>query len=436
MRIQETSAYVIMIDVVGFTERGGKEATKYVDDFLQVIQRNLSIIDGQKFNIFPTGDGAIICIYQQDHSIREMLAELPLKFSIAVLKSNKINPFDLRISINYSEVERIIDVTDFNSLDTNHIEVGMGINVAERVIHFCEPNEVIINKTYHDVLFDLNFTKEKYQFHGHKSVFVKHMRDLVIFSYLPKEVEMQYVYDLRKEGKQHFRKFAYFPPIKGATLRKIKILGLETDIHQICSYAYDTLATVNKDCIFISWGTVYDTLKKIPTEQEEEILVVSRDDLKKDFWSTKAAQSYLSNLERGERFNQYRIFIYDPYMDSSTPSEIYDRLARLHGKDTLRKIDKTYVEGNVLLKFIFGVTIFPNLKCAVAPMPVPVSYDEYVSNIQFTKVEDMFSRYREHDFSNTIFKALVIANEEMVDDLVKAFYSLRAHKRIEQISIR
>lgn len=432
MKVKDTTSYVVLLDIVGFSEGGSEEQAECVNDFLKLLETNLSILGGQKFNIFPIGDGSILCIYEETPSPTATTSELPLTFARAMLKTNKDNNFDLRISINYSKIERIISVKHLK-IDTSHIQIGNGINVAERIIHFCEPNEIIVSEDYWDVLFQLKIPIRS-QFHSHKKVFVKHMKDLKIFSYLPAEDEKSFIYDLRNEGRQHFRKYAYFPPVKGPIIQRIKNIGLDNDLQQMCAYAYDTLTSINMNKMFISWGGIYETLKKIPTEQEKEILVISREDLKGDFWSTDGAENYLRHLERlSGQFKHSRIFIYDPHLGSTTPDEIIERLARLHQRGTLKKIDREYIPANALLKYSFGITIFPNLKCAIAPLPVPLSYDEYVNNLRFTEVENMSLRYGNRNFENTIFKALVIINEDIINDLTSDFNSLRKHPMIEEI---
>ncbi len=436
MEIEHTSSYVIMLDIVETPERGGSERATCFDKFIGLLEANVEVLKKwKKFNIFPTGDGAIICIYDKDVSSSEII-EAPLIFSRNILKANKNNDFHLKISINYGDMERIIDVSDFDPIHTDQIQVGDGINIAERIIHFCEPKEILWSEEYHKRLYHEGIDK-KYKWKHYPEVFVKHMDALELYSYSPFKDEEEYIYSFKGEKSFHDKKYAYFPPIKESTFQQIKKVGLQKDLGQICDYAYDTLASINKDQIFISWDTVYETLKKIPTEQENEILVISRDDLEYDFWSTKDAQGYLQHLETvTDEFKQIRIFIYDPKIESMTPKKVVERLVRLHSKGTLKKIDKAYIDDNILLKYVFGVTIFPNLKCAIAPLPVPKSYNDYVKSIRPTRVENIFPEYGEYDFSRATFKALVIFNAKKVDELVKAFSSLKKDKRIVDISDR
>ena len=136
MEVEETGSYVVIFDIVGFSERSGKEQAKCVDDFLKSLSANLNVLEAQSFNIFPTGDGAIVCIYEKDPSIREDIFDIPLRLARGMLRTNKVNDFDLRISINHSPMERIINVEEFRSIDTNHIQIGNGINSGFTEYHF------------------------------------------------------------------------------------------------------------------------------------------------------------------------------------------------------------------------------------------------------------------------------------------------------------
>ena len=72
--------------------------------------------------------------------------------------------------------------------------------------------------------------------------------------------------------------------------------------------------------------------------------------------------------------------------------------------------------------------------CAVAPIPTANSYDEYLETIRFGRAHDAFQRFQDADFATAAFKALVIADDELVDELIAAFEELRARKeRIEKV---
>ncbi len=83
--------------------------------------------------------------------------------------------------------------------------------------------------------------------------------------------------------------------------------------------------------------------------EEEEILVVSREDLKDSFWSTEDAGRYLEFLENNPQdWDKYlRIFIYDPKMGFNVPSDVIKRLLHIHREGTLKMIDKIEIKENI-----------------------------------------------------------------------------------------
>lgn len=429
-----TQGYAIISDIVGFSEKESVTQVEWVAEFLQILGQ--AVRELKQFNIFPTGDGAIVCIYHEGPPSRET-AILPLNFARTLLRLNTRKLFKLRISINYSGMETLLDLSSFEALVTSQIQVGNGINLAERLIHFAEPNEIVVTGQYYDQLLDVGFSMQP-RFYIHRDVFVKHMRTLRLFSYKPTADEEEYIYHPPTKDEQHFKRYAYFPPLRSDTIERFRQLDLRHDLEQLCRYAYDTIAAVNRERIYISWESVYDVLKNVPPDGEDEILVISRSDRPGNFWSTPASRKYLRYLRKqseGKRFVQNRIFLYDPDREESiAPEDVLSILRELHAVGTLHSLDVAYTHGNVLMNYLFGVTIFPRLHCAVAPIPTPDSYDDYLQTIVFGRPQDAFRRFSDADFQSSGFKALVIANEETVDDLVTAFEALRRHRGLEAIN--
>ena len=210
--METTASFVVMIDIVEHSTMTHLDAANCVKKFYQLLKTNLEILNQNKFNIFSIGDGAIICIYPKDMADVKNIAELPLLFAKQMLKVriDIMHNIDIRISINYGPMETLINVGELKTIDTNNIQIGTGINIAERIIHFCDPNEIIISHEYHSILHELNLDKTEYKFFPHMDVFVKHMENLKIYSYIPSDNEKGFIYDLHSEGKLHFKKYAYF----------------------------------------------------------------------------------------------------------------------------------------------------------------------------------------------------------------------------------
>jgi len=309
------------------------------------------------------------------------------------------------------------------------MQVGDGINLAERVLQFAEPNEIVYTEQYWKCL-DVAGLMKPLSYYAHRSVFVKHMREMKLYSYRPNADEADYVYAPADPKEQHFKRYAYFPPLQTETSNRFRRLGLRDELETLCSYAYDSVAAVNSQSAFISWAEVYDILIRMQSRPGTRSLVLSRADQRFSFWSTEGGRAYLGHLRvlRSKGFDQKQIFIYDPLITREVANqEIVDEFHGLQENcSLLKKIHKAYVGKNILSNYIFGVTVFPDLKCAVAPIPTPRSYHDYVETLSFTDVHKVALNYRDFDFANTSFKAFVLADPDRVDELVVGFDELLA----------
>jgi hypothetical protein len=422
---EPVQSYVVIADIVGYSEASQVDQAKWIEHFLSILRAALDEAVPGRRNLFPTGDGAILCTYPAEPTIMEEAAACPLNFARALLKANRTGPFKLRISINYSPRDTLLNIASYGPLHTDYIQVGDGINLAERALHFAEPNEIVYTESYWNCR-RVTGLLDKLSYYPHRSVFVKHMREMRLYSYRPRQDELAYIYAPPDPSEQHFKRFAYFPPLQSRTIERFRRVGLRDELAVLCNYAYDSIAVVNTQSAFISWSDIYDILIRLQGKSKTRSLVLSRADQRHNFWSTDSARSYMDHLlwlKKQGLFNQARLFIYDPRISTDVArDDVADCLRELHNDDvSLRKLHKAHLGMNVLSNYLFGVTIFPELECAVAPIPAPRSYNEYIQTLGFTDVHKVALGYSDLDFGNTSFKALVLADPDSVQELVHAF---------------
>lgn len=432
-----TQGYVVIADLVGFSELPPLEQAAAVEEFLDVLRAAIQDAALEQFNLFPTGDGAILCLYEEGPPT-PAAACLPLDFARGLLKQHSQSPHALRISVNYSSIETLVDVSSFEPIATQHLQVGNGINFAERALHFAEPREIIVTKQYWDRLFDSGVYR-RYQFFDHPSVFAgKHMQPLNLLSYRPNAEEQKYMYEPPRHGEAHLKRYAYFPPLRADTITRFRELGLRYELEQVCRYAYDSVATLNAGRTLVSWEPIYDVLRRIPVGASDAVKVVSRSDRGDHFWLSPGSVPYLAHLERMASrggFAQSRLFIFDPAVAKLiAPTHVIETLKTLHSAGSLLQLDKAFAQGSVILKYVFGITLFPALACAVAPIPVAASYDDYLETIEFSGRHDAVLRYSDREFGEETFRALIIADPDRVAELVDAYDALSTHHAVQIVS--
>lgn len=426
-RFSRTQAYVVVIDIVGFADADPSEQAEWMGQLLALL--NDAAGDLERFSLFPKGDGAVLSLYREGPPTVDT-AGAALRFARELLRLNDGGRFSLRLSINYSALETLIDISpDFPAINARQIQVGDGITLAERIIHFAEPDEIVITGHYYEQLFNVGLTRA-HTFYPHRDVFVKDARSVELFSYKPTSVELRYVYGPAEKSEQHFKRYAYFPPLQRETIDRFRTLGLRQDLADLSAYAYESIAAINVRRSFVTWSDIYTTLKRVASVATGDVFIVSRSDLAFGFWDTDASLEYLRGLQRtaraGSCLQLKRVFLYRPPLQRPiVRREVLEVLTDLHEPGTLQQLDVAYARGNVLFKYQFGITIFPALRCAIAPIPIAASYDEYLQTIRYDEPQDAFRRYSDADFSTTTFRALVIADESVVADLLAAYDELR-----------
>jgi class 3 adenylate cyclase len=416
--------YVVIADMVGFSEEVPRRQAELVAEFVTVLSDAVAAaLDGLQVNIFSTGDGAIISVYGRDVEETASIAPRVLDLAVDLLRRTLAASYELKVSINASGHEALIDVTAVPTLHANVIQIGNGINVAERILNFAEPMEIVVSEQFREALANSGDNRSGRFFS--QSVFVKHMRNLMLHVYNPPHEEKGFVGQPREARNRRHKRYAYFPPMKQQTLDRFRDVGLETDVLETVEYVYETIAAVNSGYKFISWAAVEDVLVAARPRADEEVLAFSRSDYEGHFWTTPAAEIYLRRLSSS--FNQKRLIIYSTASPDMVlaPDPVLHGLRQLHADGSLRKLDAAHARRHRLYRFRFGATIYPERGCIIAPIPAPASYDEYLDIVKFTQDPwRVFDRFAERDFRSTEFKAFVVAEESLVAEFVDEFRDL------------
>ena len=127
---------VLFIDIVGYSKKGVGEQVRLKQDFNAVLGAAIEQVPPRERIVVDTGDGAAVTFLGDP--------EGALFVGLAVL--DKVGEIPVRMGINLGPVSLMKDI---NGLDN---VVGDGINVAERVMGFAAPGQVLVSRSFYEVV--------------------------------------------------------------------------------------------------------------------------------------------------------------------------------------------------------------------------------------------------------------------------------------------
>jgi class 3 adenylate cyclase len=127
---------VLFIDIVGYSKKGVGDQVRLKQNFNAVLTSALEQVPPRERVVVDTGDGAAITFLGDP--------EGALFCGLAVL--DKVGELPVRMGINLGPVSLMKDI---NGLDN---VVGDGINVAERVMGFAAQGQVLVSRSFYEVV--------------------------------------------------------------------------------------------------------------------------------------------------------------------------------------------------------------------------------------------------------------------------------------------
>ena len=150
-RLNKTSiCSIVFLDIVEYSEKSVSEQIEEKVLFNSLVGEALKDIAQSDRIILDTGDGAAISMMGEPEEA--LFAALTIRDSI--LSHNETNKPSLfvRIGINLGSVRVVKDINGQLNI------LGDGINVAQRIMSFAEPNQIMVSRSYFEVTSRL--TKE------------------------------------------------------------------------------------------------------------------------------------------------------------------------------------------------------------------------------------------------------------------------------------
>ena len=127
---------VLFIDIVGYSKKGVGEQVKLKQAFNHVLAGALEQVPARERVVVDTGDGAAITFLGDPEGALFVALEL----------LDKVGELPVRLGINLGPVSLMKDI---NGLDN---VVGDGINSAERVMSFAAQGQVLVSRSFFEVM--------------------------------------------------------------------------------------------------------------------------------------------------------------------------------------------------------------------------------------------------------------------------------------------
>jgi class 3 adenylate cyclase len=201
-RLNKTSiCSVVFLDIVGYSKKPDSEQIDCKDRFNHLISEAIKDIAPNDRIILDTGDGAAIALMGAPEEALffaltfrdgilgsgrnwrvQGLAAAPSLDKVRSEYAEQQTPLLVRIGINLGPVRVVKDINGRPNI------IGDGINVAQRVMSFAEPNQILVSRSYYEVTSRL--TEELTQMFTYSGIrHDKHVREHEVYMILPRAEE-------------------------------------------------------------------------------------------------------------------------------------------------------------------------------------------------------------------------------------------------------
>ncbi len=145
---------VVFVDIVGYTKKSVSDQIIMKDRFTSLLSDSLKDISSDQRIILDTGDGAALSFIGDPEdalfvgmNMRDMLKDVtPGAAEPNDQSTSSSSDLFLRIGINLGPIKLVRDINGQPNI------VGDGINVAQRIMSFARPGQVVVSRSYFDVV--------------------------------------------------------------------------------------------------------------------------------------------------------------------------------------------------------------------------------------------------------------------------------------------
>lgn len=143
-RLNKTSiCTVIFLDIVGYSKCTDAEQIAQKKQFNRLISEAIKNVAQNDRILLDTGDGAAIALLGAPEEA--LFIAMRIRDGIDALNQKASDQLLLRIGVNLGPVRVVKDINGRPNI------IGDGINVAQRVMSFAEPNQILVSRSYYEI---------------------------------------------------------------------------------------------------------------------------------------------------------------------------------------------------------------------------------------------------------------------------------------------
>ena len=167
---------VLFLDIVEYTKQVVGVQIALKERFNAILTEVIAGVATDDRIILDTGDGAAVSFLGDPEDA--LFAGMNLRDAVASLENTGGPRLQIRVGLNLGPVRLVKDINGQPNI------IGDGINVAQRVMSFAEPGQILVSRSYHDVMARLSEDYAKL-FHYEGAKTDKHVREHEVYAIGP-----------------------------------------------------------------------------------------------------------------------------------------------------------------------------------------------------------------------------------------------------------
>jgi len=164
---------VLFLDIVEYSQRSVAEQIALKERFNAVLTEAIAGVATDDRIILDTGDGAAVSFLGDPEDT--LFAGMSLRDAVAGQDVTSGPQLQIRVGVNLGPVRLVKDINGQPNI------IGDGINVAQRVMSFAEPGQILVSRSYYDVMARLSEDYAKL-FHYEGAKTDKHVREHEVYA--------------------------------------------------------------------------------------------------------------------------------------------------------------------------------------------------------------------------------------------------------------